>query len=175
MFVTGAPWCDIAVLLGGLVFRIERVEASVEMQTDLYRKAVEFRNLLATDTAPPLWGEDSDALASVTPWNGLEEWAQADAGLDRVAQIYAEKQYESKLLDQELQNLAISLKEAIGEKAGITGEGWSATWKQNKSSQKVDYKLLLEALKPSVEVVDAYTREVPGARVFKFKTEEVDK
>jgi len=175
MFVTGAPWCDIAVLLGGLVFRIERVEASVEMQTDLYRKAVEFRNLLATDTAPPLWGEDSDALASVTPWNGLEEWAQADAGLDRVAQIYAEKQYESKLLDQELQNLAISLKEAIGEKAGITGEGWSATWKQNKSSQKVDYKLLLEALKPAVDIVDAYTREVPGARVFKFKTEEVDK
>jgi len=175
MFVTGAPWCDIAVLLGGLVFRIERVEASVEMQTDLYRKAVEFRNLLATDTAPPLWGEDSDALASVTPWNGLEEWAQADAGLDRVAQIYAEKQYESKLLDQELQNLAISLKEAIGVKAGIAGEGWSATWKQNKSSQKVDYKLLLEALKPPVDIVDAYTREVPGARVFKFKTEEVDK
>jgi len=175
MFVTGAPWCDIAVLLGGLVFRIERVEASVEMQTDLYRKAVEFRNLLATDTAPPLWGEDSDALASVTPWNGLEEWAQADAGLDRVAQIYAEKQYESKLLDQELQNLAISLKEAIGVKAGITGEGWSATWKQNKSSQKVDYKLLLEAIKPAVDIVDAYTREVPGARVFKFKTEEVDK
>ncbi|CAB5224202.1 COG5377 Phage-related protein, predicted endonuclease [uncultured Caudovirales phage] len=175
MFVTGAPWCDIAVLLGGLVFRIERVEASVEMQTDLYRKAVEFRNLLATDTAPPLWGEDSDALASVTPWDGLEEWAQADAGLDRVAQIYAEKQYESKLLDQELQNLAISLKEAIGVKAGIAGEGWSATWKQNKSSQKVDYKLLLEALKPAVDIVDAYTREVPGARVFKFKTEEVDK
>jgi len=175
MFVTGAPWCDIAVLLGGLVFRIERVEASVEMQTDLYRKAVEFRNLLATDTAPPLWGEDSDALASVTPWNGLEEWAQADAGLDRVAQIYAEKQYESKLLDQELQNLAISLKEAIGEKAGVAGSGWSATWKQNKSSQKVDYKLLLEAIKPAVDIVDAYTREVPGARVFKFKTEEVDK
>jgi putative phage-type endonuclease len=175
MFVTGAPWCDIAVLLGGLVFRIERVEASVEMQTDLYRKAVEFRNLLATDTAPPLWGEDSDALASVTPWNGLEEWAQADAGLDRVAQIYAEKQYESKLLDQELQNLAISLKEAIGVKAGVAGSGWSATWKQNKSSQKVDYKLLLEAIKPAVDIVDAYTREVPGARVFKFKTEEVDK
>jgi predicted phage-related endonuclease len=175
MFVTQAPWCDVAVLLGGLVFRIERVEASLEMQTSLYRKAVEFRSLIATQTPPPLQGEDSDALASVTPWNGLEEWAQADAGIDRVAQLYAEKHYEAKLLDQELQNLAISLKEAIGEKAGVAGEGWSATWKQNKSSQKVDYKLLLEALKPAVEVVDAYTREVPGARVFKFKTEEVDK
>ena len=175
MLVTGAKAVDVAVLLGGLVFRIERVEASLEMQTSLYRKAVEFRSLIATQTPPPLQGEDSDALASVTPWNGLEEWAQADAGIDRVAQLYAEKHYEAKLLDQELQNLAISLKEAIGEKAGVAGEGWSATWKQNKSSQKVDYKLLLEALKPSVEVVDAYTREVPGARVFKFKTEEVDK
>jgi len=175
MFVTNAPWCDVAVLLGGLVFRIERVKPDAAYQAQLYRKAEEFRELLATKTPPPLQGEDSDALASVTPWNGLEEWAQADAGIDRVAQLYAEKNYEAKLLDQELQNLAISLKEAIGEKAGVVGEGWSATWKQNKSSQKVDYKLLLEALKPAVEVVDAYTREVPGARVFKFKTEEVDK
>ena len=171
MFVTGAPWCDIAVLLGGLVFRIERVLADVNYQTQLYAKAVEFRNLLATDTPPTLQGEDSDALAQVVPQTS-EEWAQADLSLDRLAALYAEKQYESKLLDQELQNLAISLKEAIGEKVGIVGEGWSATWKQNKSSQKIDYKLLLEALKPSVDVVDAYTREVPGARVFKFKTEE---
>ena len=169
------PAAALAVLLGGLVFRIERVVASIEMQTSLYRKAVEFRSLIATQTPPPLQGEDSDALASVTPWNGLEEWAQADAGIERVAQLYAEKHYEAKLLDQELQNLAISLKEAIGEKAGITGSSWSASWKQNKSSQRVDYKLLLEALKPAVDIVDAYTREVPGARVFKFKTEEVDK
>jgi len=175
MFVTNAPWCDVAVLLGGLVFRIERVKPDAAYQAQLYRKAEEFRELLATNTPPTLQGEDSDALAAVTPWNGLEEWAQADTGINRVAQLYAEKHYEAKLLDQELQNLAISLKEAIGEKAGVVGEGWSATWKQNKSSQKVDYKLLLEALKPAVEVVDAYTREVPGARVFKFKTEEVDK
>ena len=53
MFVTQAPWCDVAVLLGGLVFRIERVEASLEMQTSLYRKAVEFRSLIATQTPPP--------------------------------------------------------------------------------------------------------------------------
>ena len=171
MFVTAAPWVDIAVLLGGLVFRIERVEADINYQTQLYAKAVEFRNALATDTPPTLQGEDSDALAQVVPQTS-EEWAQADLSLDRLAALYAEKQYESKLLDQELQNLAISLKEAIGEKVGIVGEGWSATWKQNKSSQKIDYKLLLEALKPSVDVVDAYTREVPGARVFKFKTEE---
>jgi putative phage-type endonuclease len=175
MFVTGAPWCDVAVLLGGLVFRIERVDASIEMQTDLYRKAVEFRNLLATQTPPTLRGEDSDALAAVKPWNGLDEWAQADSGIERVASLYSEKQYEAKLIDAELQTLAIGLKEAIGEKAGIIGSGWQATWRQNKSSQKVNYKLLLDALKPATDIVDAYTQEIPGARVFKFRTEEVDK
>ena len=122
MFVTGAPWVDVAVLLGGLVFRIERVEASLDFQTELYRKAVEFRNALATQTAPTLQGQDSDALAAVVP-QASEEYATASDGIDRVAALYAEKQYEAKLLDEELQNLAISLKEAIGDKAGIVGNG----------------------------------------------------
>jgi len=175
MLVTGAPWVDVAALLGGLVFRIERVNADIDFQTRLYQKAIAFRDCVMNGTPPALQGEDSDALASVIPWSGTDELVQANDGIERVAALYAEKQYESKLLDQELQNLAISLKEAIGEKAGVYGQGWQATWKQNKASLKIDYKLLLEALKPAVEVVDAYTREVPGARVFKFKTEEVDK
>ncbi len=79
---------------------------NVNYQTQLYAKAVEFRNALATQTPPTLQGEDSDALAQVVPQTS-EEWAQADTSLDRLAALYAEKQYESKLLDQELQNLAI--------------------------------------------------------------------
>jgi hypothetical protein len=133
---------------------------------------VEFRNALATQTPPTLQGEDSDALAQVVPQTS-EEWAQADTSLDRLAAIFAERQYESRLLDQELQNLAISLKEAIGEKAGIAGQGWSATWKQNKPSLKTDWKEVATKIDP--KVVEAATREVPGARVFKFRTEEVDK
>jgi len=169
MFVTGAPWVDVAVLLGGLVFRIERVEASLDFQTELYRKAVEFRNALATETPPTLQGQDSDALAAVVP-QASEEYAQATDGIDRVAALYAEKQYEAKLLDEELQNLAISLKEAIGEKAGIVGNGWQATWKQNKASVKTDWKEVAAKVDP--KIIEAATREVPGARVFRFKNEE---
>jgi putative phage-type endonuclease len=169
MFVTGAPWCDVAVLLGGLVFRIERVAASIDYQTELYRKAVEFRNALTTQTPPALQGQDSDALAQVVP-QASEEYANATAGIDRVAALYAEKQYESKLLDEELQNLAISLKEAIGDKAGIVGNGWQATWKQNKASVKTDWKEVATKVDP--KIIEAATREVPGARVFRFKNEE---
>ena len=176
MFVTAAPWCDIAVLLGGLVFRIERVEADVNYQTQLYAKAVEFRNALATQTPPTLQGEDSDALAQVVPQTS-EDYAQADVSLDRLAGLYAEKQYESKLLDQELQNLAISLKEAIGEKAGVAGSFWSATWKQNKASVRTDWEKVAEtlhAVAPDTyaEAVKRLTEEKAGARVFRFRTEE---
>ena len=176
MFVTGAPWCDVAALLGGLVFRIERVVADVEYQTTLYRKAVEFRNLLATQTPPTLQAQDSDALAAVLPQMS-EEYVFASDGINRVAALYAEKQYESKLLDEELQNLAISLKEAIGDKAGVTGETWSATWKQNKPSVKTDWKEVAESLKAVApetyeEAVKRFTEEKPGARVFRFRSEE---
>jgi putative phage-type endonuclease len=179
MFVTAAPWCDIAVLLGGLVFRIERVEADVNYQTQLYAKAVGFRNALATQTPPTLQGEDSDALAQVVPQTS-EDYAQADTSLDRLAGLYAEKQYESKLLDQELQNLAIGLKESIGEKVGIVGQGWSATWKQNKATVKTDWEKVAEtlhAVAPDTyaEAVKRLTQEKAGARVFRFRTEEVDK
>ena len=176
MFVTGAPWCDVAALLGGLVFRIERVEADLDYQTSLYRKAVEFRNLLASQTPPTLSGEDSDALAAVVPQTS-EEWNQADSGIERVAQLYAEKKYEATLLDQELQNLAISLKEGIGEKAGLIGNGWSATWRQNKATVKTDWEKVaetLQAVAPETyaEAVKRHTAEKSGARVFRFKTEE---
>ena len=145
MFVTGAPWCDIAVLLGGLVFRFERVWADLKHQTELFVKAEEFRKLLAEETPPPLTGSDSRTLALLSPQES-EEWAQADEGLERIARLYAERAYELKLLEQEVENLAVSLKEGIGEK---------------------------QALKPPVDVVDAYTKETPGARVFKFKQEGI--
>ena len=167
-FITGAPWVDVAVLLGGLKFRRERVMADPVYQAELFAKAVQFRTLIATGWAPELIGEDSDTLAKVVP-QSTEEWAQATGSIERVAALYAERKYESVLLDQELSNLAISLKEAIGKGVGIAGAGWEATWKQNKPSVKTDWRAVAEAAKVPQEIVDAYTKEIPGARVFKFK------
>ena len=173
MFVTGAPWVDIAVLLGGLVFRIERVKADTGYQESLYAKALEFRKMLQTCTPPPVQGEDSDALAAVNPQQS-EDIATASPSLDRVARLYEEHLYESKLLDQTLQNLAVALKEAIGEKQGIAGTGWLATWRQNKPSTKTDWEKVAETLgaiapETFAEAVKRHTAEKPGARVFKFK------
>jgi len=68
----------------------------------------------------------------------------------------------------------------IGEKVGIVGQGWSATWKQNKASVKTDWEKVaetLQAVAPDTyaEAVKRLTQEKAGARVFRFRTEEVDK
>jgi putative phage-type endonuclease len=173
MFVTGAPWVDIAVLLGGLVFRIERVKADIKEQGYLFTKALEFRKMVQEGTPPPVQGEDSDALAAVNPQRS-EDIEVATESIDRVARLYEERQYEAKLLDQELQTLAVSIKEAIGGKEGIAGAGWIATWRQNKPSTKTDWEKVAETLgaiapETYAEAVKRLTEEKAGARVFRFK------
>jgi putative phage-type endonuclease len=176
MFVTGAPWVDVAALLGGLVFRIQRVDEDIEYQTRLYQRAIDFRDAVINGTQPALQGADSDALASVKPQSS-DEFATATDGIERVAALYAERQYESRLLDEELANLAISIKEAIGEKAGVYGSGWQATWKQNKPTIKTDWEAVAEIAKAVAPdtyqaALKTHTVEKPGARVFRFKRVE---
>lgn len=174
LLISGFEEMTVAALLGGLVFREETVKADRNLQTEMFRKAELFREAIENRTAPALDGRDSDILAAIKPQES-EEWAQADDGLDRVAALYSQTLYESKLLDQELGNLAISLKEAIGERQGIVGNtGWLATWRQNKSSLKTDWKAVAEELGASQEIVAKHTKETPGARVFKYKEDQLD-
>lgn len=174
LLISGFEEMTVAALLGGLVFREETVKADRNLQTEMFRKAELFREAIENRTAPALDGRDSDILAAIKPQES-DEWAQADDGLDRVAALYSQTLYESKLLDQELSNLAISLKEAIGERQGIVGNtGWLATWRQNKSSLKTDWKAVAEELGASQEIVAKHTKETPGARVFKYKEDQLD-
>lgn len=174
LLISGFEEMTVAALLGGLVFREETVRADRNLQTEMFRKAELFREAIENRTAPALDGRDSDILAAIKPQES-EEWAQADDGIDRVAALYSQTLYESKLLDQELSNLAISLKEAIGERQGIVGNtGWLATWRQNKPSLKTDWKAVAEELGASQEIVAKHTKETPGARVFKYKEDQLD-
>lgn len=175
LLCTGAEACDVVALLGGLKFTIERIESDPAYQQDLYLRCEAWRERhLLNDEQPSLEGADSKALEAMLPQKS-EEYATADAGIDRIALLYAERLYESRLLDQDLANLAVAIKEAIGDKAGIYSDaGWSATWRQNKSSRKIDWQTLAREEGISTDTINAYTVETPGARVFKFKREDLD-
>ena len=171
MFVTGAKYADVAVLLSGLVFRIERVEADPVYQTMLFDKAVAFLELVKTKTPPPLTGNDSDTLAEVKPQSS-NTYAVADPQLDHIARLYIEAKAAAEAADAELKEMAIAIKEAIADGEGVKGRGWLATWKQNKASIKVDWESIADVLRTTApqtyeEAVKRYTAEKPGARVFR--------
>jgi predicted phage-related endonuclease len=176
MFITGAQYCDVAVLLSGLVFRIERVEADPIYQLQLFDKAVAFLELVKTKTPPPLTGNDSDTLAEVKPQSG-NTYAVADPQLDHIARLYIEAKAEAEAADAALKEMAIAIKEAIGEGEGVKGRGWLATWKQNKPSVKVDWASIADVLRgvaPETyeQAVKQHTKEQPGARVFRVHGKE---
>lgn len=176
MFCTGARAVDVAVLLSGLVFRIERVEADPVYQTMLFDKAVAFRELVASGTPPPLTGNDSDTLAEVKPQTS-STYAVADPQLDHIARLYIEAKAEAEAADAALKEMAIAIKEAIGDGEGVKGRGWLATWKQNKPSIKVDWESIadvLRAVAPETyeQSVKKFTAEKPGARVFRVHGKE---
>ena len=171
MFITGAEYCDVAVLLSGLVFRIERVEADPVYQTQLFDKAVLFRELVANGTPPPLTGNDSDTLAEVKPQSS-NSYAVANPQLDHIARLYIEAKAEAEAADTALKEMAIAIKEAIADGEGVKGQGWLATWKTNKSSVKVDWESIADVLRTVApdtygEAVTRFTSEKPGARVFR--------
>jgi len=172
MFITGASYCDVAVLLSGLVFRIERVEADPVYQTQLFDKAVLFRELVQSKTPPPLTGNDSDTLAEVKPQSN-NTYAVADPQLDHIARLYIEAKVEAEAADAALKEMAIAIKEAIADGEGVKGQGWLATWKTNKSSVKVDWESIADVLRGlAPETYEAsvskFTSEKPGARVFRL-------
>ena len=178
MFITGASYCDVAVLLSGLVFRIERVEADPVYQTQLFDKAVLFRELVQSKTPPPLTGNDSDTLAEVKPQSN-NTYAVADPQLDHIARLYIEAKAEAEAADAALKEMAIAIKEAIGDGEGVKGQGWLATWKQNKSSVKVDWESIADVLRTVApqtyeEAVKRFTAEKPGARVFRVHGKDGD-
>ena len=178
MFITGASYCDVAVLLSGLVFRIERVEADPIYQTLLFDKAVAFLDLVKTKTPPPLTGNDSDTLAEVKPQSS-NTYAKADPQLDHIARLYIEAKVEAEAADAALKEMAIAIKEAIGDGEGVKGQGWLATWKQNKSSVKVDWESIADVLRTVApdtygEAIKRFTSEKPGARVFRVHGKDGD-
>lgn len=171
MLITGAPACYVAALLGGLIFRIERIEYDPLYGAQLFHKAEAWRErYILGDEMPPVDGRDSQAMAIVTP-QAVEEVAVAGDGIDRVAALYAEKVAEAKMLDAEVADLAALIKAEIGDKAGIVGSGWSASWRQNKPTRKVNWQLLAAEEKIHADTISAYTEQIAGARVFKFKQE----
>lgn len=165
MGIVGAEWCDVVALLGGLVFKIERVEFDAQLWAEIQRSAMLFLEAIDTKTPPQLEALDAQAYAIATPQES-DEFVEADSSLENVYRQLREVNAELHFLEEKKGSLEIILKEAIGNKAGLAGAGWTVYWKQARPSQVTDWKMVAQAAGALPSVISTYTDTKPGSRRF---------
>ena len=165
MGIVGAEWCDVVALLGGLVFKIERVQFDPMLWAEIQRSAVEFLAAVDSKTPPQLEALDAQAFAIATP-QGSQEFVEATSDLERVYAQLRETNTELHFIEQKKGSLEIIIKEAIGEKAGLAGNGWTVYWKQARPSEVTDWKMVAQASGALQSVITTYTDVKPGSRRF---------
>jgi predicted phage-related endonuclease len=165
MGVVGAEWCDVVALLGGLVFKIERVQFDPMLWAEIQRAALLFLAAVDSKTPPQLEALDAQAFAIATP-QASDEFVEADGSLEGVYRQLREVNTELHFLEEKKGSLEIILKEAIGEKAGLAGNGWTVYWKQARPSEVTDWKMVAQASGALQSVITTYTDVKPGSRRF---------
>lgn len=170
MGIVGAEWCDVVALLGGLVFKIQRVQFDPALWAEIQRSAMLFLEAVDTKSQPKLEALDAQAFGIATP-QASDEFATADAKLENVYDQLREVNAELHFLEEKKGSLEIVIKEAIGERAGLSGKGWTVYWKQARSSQVTDWRAVAEILQgiaPDTfgEALTRFSKEKPGSRRF---------
>jgi hypothetical protein len=141
------------------------VEFDAQLWAEIQRSAMLFLEAIDTKTPPQLEALDAQAYAIATPQES-DEFVEADSSLENVYRQLREVNAELHFLEEKKGSLEIILKEAIGNKAGLAGAGWTVYWKQARPSQVTDWKMVAQAAGALPSVITTYTDVKPGRRRF---------
>ncbi|KXW58051.1 YqaJ viral recombinase family protein [Ferrovum myxofaciens] len=164
--VTGKPWADVAVLIGGNDFRIFRIDRDEDKIQALIQLEQQFWQHVIDDTHPSPDGSESSgrALAWMYPSDRGEVLDYSEDGAmnklfaDYLTTRQAQNEVEAReaLLKQQLQ-------EKLGDATGAVFQQGKITWRKAKDSSTTDFKLLA-AENPGLVAKYVSTKE--GSRRF---------
>lgn len=174
MDVAGIHKGAVAALIGGSDLRVYPVAYDPELAQSLVSvcRTFWFENVMA-GVPPEIDGSDSARLYLAQRFP-RETRPIADATAEQeqlVAQLKQAKD-EATLAEARVTLYENRLKAAIGDCAGIAGNGWSITWKATKDSARTDWEALAKSLSPPPEAVQKFTQTKPGARRFLARWKE---
>lgn len=177
--ITGLPFSDLAVLFGGQKFATYTIAADRKLFDDLLDEANGWWVKHIEGDTPP---------AATTEDDARRLWKSHIAGKEKIVDVLvadavqqlAETKEAIAALEKDEQELRDVILADFGEAESISYMGKKlATWKQNKSSQKTDWKAVAESLSDKVDpeifalVRDQHTATSEGARVLRLsKTKE---
>ena len=159
--------CIVAALIGGDDLRIHQIDRDEETIAGIRAKEVAFWKRVQ-DRNPPdphtaddvrwLYAKDAGTVA------------EADDELMRlVGELYYLKN-SAKLAENEIDKVSTQIKLAMGDAAILVYEGKViATWKNNKPSQKTDWRAVVDEHRPPMSLIEHHTKTVAGNRPLLLK------
>jgi putative phage-type endonuclease len=178
MAVTGAEWCDLAVLIGGQKYvchRIDRDESLIDAVIEAGRQFW-FNNVIADLPPTPRTPEETLALF---PTNSRDDLVVASDDIMHALGAYQLLKQQAKSVDDEMAVVKAAIQSFIGSHSGVCDPQGSplATWKQSKPSQKTNWKDAAAEIKAELieaghddladivrDIINKHTTEQPGAR-----------
>ncbi len=177
MALTGLGYAEIAVLLGGSDFKIFRVERNEKLIEALIAQEKYFWETYVVPQVPPPIDGTAGAtrmLRAIYP-DSDDTVISADEALHQTVMKFFAKRDGVEAGEAELLALKNEIIASMKDSGVLTGQGYKITNKKTKDSVKVDYKGLALKVCSDQDIIDKFTTDKPGYRVFrpgKFKKEE---
>lgn len=181
--LTGAPWCDVAVLLPRGDFRIIRIEADEKVQRGIIAACVAFWNdHVLTKRPPPM-----DTSAAAGRWlarmpDDDEDVLEAGADLEEIVGTLSGVKDAIGKLESSKELLENQAKAIIGEHQKAVGRGWHITWKRTRPFAETKWKDAAGDLRIEMQLhgladeadraIGRHTKMVENRRPFVLKKEE---
>lgn len=180
-----APVCYNPILVGGysFEFRMYKIDRDTEIEGQLMDHMAKWHHdYIVKDGTPPVLSEDEEEIKHLYPKHIREiEPIAPDSDIDKLAREYFKVRQQREFHKEQEDVLRASLEVAIADRAGIRGNDWSITYKNNKDSSVINWNEMAN------EIIDLYctsaqkdiliakhTRVKTGARMFlpKMKVEK---
>lgn len=162
--VMGWESCYIAALIGGQKFKYKEVvrdDAFIGVLIEAERFF--WDEYVCKGVMPP--ASEYDDLTGMYPEEKDEALVPASDEYRRIAEELAYYKAEIKRNEADAVRCENLIKQRIGDMAGIAG---IATWKNNKSSEKVDWQAVAAELSAPCKLIARHTAVKPGARVLRL-------
>lgn len=163
MGVTGAPWCDIAVLIGGNKYLYKRIDRDAETISAMVDRAEAFWfEHVVADVAPePTNARETAALYPRDAGDAIEASTDIAIKVTKLAEI----KQQIKILEADETSLADDIKTFLGKHSTLTiGGAPLATWKAPKPGIKTDWQAVAKEAGVSADIIAAHTTTTQGAR-----------
>jgi predicted phage-related endonuclease len=165
----------VAALFGGRKLSVYAVDYDQEVAAGIIEAAHAFwRDHVLADKPPEVDGGADWSRFLSRRKHASELVLVADAQLDALGQRLGDVRSQLKTLTEQEQILRNTLLAMVDHNAGIKGTGWSATYRENADSEKIDWQGAFDAATRGsppghrLNLMSANTITKPGFRVFRY-------